>query len=137
MRHIQYIVVHCTATRQELDISPVLRYWHQHLGWRNPGYHYLVSPEGRVHCLHPEEKVANGVRGFNAESLHVGYTGGHDFATGRPVDNRTEAQKLSLRNLVRVLKHRYPAAVVQGHRDFPGVRKACPCFHAKTEYSQL
>jgi len=130
-------VVHCTATKQECNIKPILNYWHRSLGWRNPGYHYLISPEGKIHCLHPEEGISNGVRGFNRESIHVGYVGGHNFETNKPEDNRTEAQKLSLRNIITVLKHRYPSATIQGHKDFPNVAKACPSFEARMEYNNI
>ena len=27
--------------------------------------------------------------------------------------------------------------IIQGHRDFPNVNKACPCFDAKAEYRNL
>ena len=31
----------------------------------------------------------------------------------------------------------YPEAEILGHRDFPGVAKACPCFDAKKEYKNI
>lgn len=38
---------------------------------------------------------------------------------------------LALRELLKLLTGRYPRAVVQGHRDFPDVAKACPCFDVR------
>jgi N-acetylmuramoyl-L-alanine amidase len=32
---------------------------------------------------------------------------------------------------------KYPAARICGHRDFPGVAKACPQFNAEKEYGYL
>lgn len=117
-------------------------------GWVNPGYHYVVSPDGKITQLLDEDKVSNGVKGFNSVSINVAYIGGID-ATGKPVDNRTPAQKSSLLSLLKLLHRKYPAAVIQGHRDFsPDLNKdgkitpnewmkVCPCFNAKEEYAGL
>ena len=50
-----------------------------------------------------------------------------------PEDNYTLRQKNSAKQLAKGLQKKYheltgifPAVV--GHRDFPGVKKACPCF---------
>ena len=86
-------------------------------GWKNPGYHYVVSADGVIHQLLDEEKVSNGVKGWNSKLINVAYIGGID-AAGKPTDNRTEAQKKSLRGLLKLLKGRYPKATIQGHRDF-------------------
>ena len=94
------------------------------------------------------EKVSNGVKGFNSKLVNIVYIGGID-ANGKPIDNRTEAQKASLRNLLKLLRKKYPKAVIQGHRDFsPDLNhdgkitqnewiKACPCFNAKEEYKDI
>jgi len=57
--------------------------------------------------------------------------GGIDDKTWKPADNFTPAQWKSLRSLVAKLTKMYPTAKVLGHRDFPGVQKACPSFAAK------
>lgn len=85
-----------------------------------------------------ESKVSNGVQGYNSTSINVAYIGGID-SKGRAIDNRTEAQKASLRTLLEDLKHKYPRAVIMGHRDIWGPnpqdwKKQCPCFNAKEEY---
>ena len=117
-------------------------------GWVNPGYHYVVSPDGKITQLLDEDKISNGVKGFNSVSINVAYIGGIDI-NGKPIDNRTDAQKASLRSLLKMLHKKYPTAVIQGHRDFsPDLNKdgkitsnewmkACPCFNAKEEYANL
>lgn len=57
--------------------------------------------------------------------------GGIDSKTGRAANNFTDAQFNSLRTLIDMLKVTYKDAVVQGHRDFPNVKKDCPCFDTK------
>lgn len=147
MRTIKYIAVHCTASHQSMTIEG-LKQEFKRKGWVNPGYHYVVSPDGKITQLLDEEKVSNGVKGFNSVSINVAYIGGID-RTGKPIDNRTDAQKASLRSLLKLLHKKYPTAVIQGHRDFsPDLNKdgkitpnewmkACPCFDAKTEYANL
>lgn len=117
-------------------------------GWTNPGYHYAVSADGYIHQLLPEDMISNGVRGFNSTSINVAYFGGID-SNGKPVDNRTEAQKKSLRKILRELRGRYPNAQILGHRDIsPDLNhngkvdkweriKACPCFDAIPEYQDI
>ena len=73
--------------------------------------------DGKIHQLLDTEKVSNGVKGFNSVTVNVAYTGGID-AKGNPTDNRTEEQKASLRKLLKLLKGKFPDAVIQGHRDF-------------------
>ena len=136
MRTIKYIVVHCTATPQNSKVEAIQRYWKDVLKWKSPGYHYIVHPDGAIQQLQPIEQVSNGVAGYNSVSINISYIGGID-AKGKPVDNRTEAQKNAIRKQLKLLKAKFPLAKIQGHRDFPKVKKACPCFDAKTEYKDL
>lgn len=147
MRKIDYIAVHCTAGSQRQTIAD-LQAEFKRKGWKNPGYHYVVSPDGKITQLLDEDKVSNGVKGFNSVSVNVTYIGGID-ANGKATDNRTDAQKKALRQLLGMLKKKYPEAVIQGHRDFsPDTNgngkvdvweriKECPCFDAKDEYKDL
>lgn len=147
MRDIKYIAVHCTAGHQTQTIAD-LQAEFRRKGWKNPGYHYVVAPDGKITQLLDEDRVSNGVRGYNQTAINVAYIGGID-AEGKATDNRTEPQKKALAKLLRLLRSRYPDAVILGHRDFsPDVNgngvvdsweriKECPCFDAKTEYSDL
>lgn len=148
MRTIRFIAVQCTATQQNTtSITGLKAHWNA-LGWKKPGYHYVVMPSGRVEQLLDESEISNGVKGFNTCTINVAYAGGVD-TVGHAVDNRTEAQKAVLCFLLEQLKERYPDAVIQGHRDFspdldgngvisPGEYiKECPCFNAKEEYATL
>lgn len=146
-RKIRYIVLHCTATPQTTSIASLLSGFRAR-GWSAPGYHYVVSPEGKLHQLLPEDKVSNGVKGFNAHAINIAYIGGVD-QKGKGIDNRTPEQKFTLIETLRTLKKRYPEARILGHRDFspdlnhngivdPWERiKECPCFNAINEYAHL
>ena len=136
MREIKYIAVHCTATPQTATVSSIQSYWRNVLKWKMPGYHFIIKPDGEVVQLLEIEKVSNGVKGFNSVSINISYIGGVDVQN-KPIDNRTEAQKKALLDLLKKLKKQFPKAIIQGHRDFPEVKKACPSFNAKEEYKNL
>ena len=136
MRDIKYIVVHCTATPQTAAVSSIQNYWKNTLKWVMPGYHFMIKPDGEIIQLLEIEKISNGVKGFNSVSINISYIGGVD-SENRPIDNRTPAQKRSLTDLLTKLKKEFPKAIIQGHRDFPNVKKACPSFNAKEEYKNL
>lgn len=140
-RIIKYIVIHCTAGPQTQTVEQIQNYW-KSIGWKNPGYHYMIKPNGETVQLQDLSRQTNGVKGYNAHSIHVNYIGGVD-AAGKPVDNRTVPQKLTMLNIIRDLKAGYPNAVVLGHRDFStdlngnGIIeqwewiKYCPCFDVR------
>lgn len=129
-RKIKFIVLHCTATQPEATIKAIQDYWRNTLKWENPGYHFIIERDGEVVQLQDIEKLANGVAGNNQHSIHISYIGGID-RKGNPVDNRTPLQKDAMFDKVVELTELYPDAKVVGHRDFPGVRKACPSFDVR------
>jgi N-acetylmuramoyl-L-alanine amidase len=101
----------------------------------------VVFPDGTVECLLSEDKVSNGVQGYNSTSINIAYVGGID-SRGRGIDNRTDDQKRVLRDLLGSLKKRYPNAHIMGHRDIWGKnpknwKKQCPCFDAEAEYANI
>lgn len=148
MRQIKRIFVHCTAGSQKQTLTDLEREFYVQKGWNAPGYHYVVFPDGKIVQMYPEEKVSNGVQGYNSTAINVAYVGGID-ASGKAIDNRTDAQRASLRNLLKKLKAKYKNAIIMGHRDISPDRngngkvdpceriKACPCFNAIDEYSDL
>lgn len=136
MRTIKYIAIHCTATSQLATVASIQKYWKEKLGWKSPGYHFLIKPDGERVQLLPISQISNGVAGFNSVTINIAYIGGVD-ANGKPIDNRTEKQKEMMLQTIIELKKDFPNAIVQGHRDFPNVKKDCPCFNAKEWYLNL
>lgn len=134
-RAIKYIAIHCTASPQTATVVAIQRYWRDSLGWKSPGYHLLIEPNGTINRLMDFNGIANGVKGFNKETVHISYIGGVDKA-GKPLDNRTAAQKKAILECINeVIKWSdNKCLIIQGHRDFPNAKKACPCFDAKAEY---
>lgn len=131
MRIIKYIVLHCTAGPQNQTIESIKMYWKNVRKWKQVGYHHIIKADGTIVDLLPIEKISNGVAGYNSECINIAYIGGVD-KNSKPVDNRTDAQKNSQVQLIAKYKQMFPKAEVRGHRDFPGVKKACPSFDVKT-----
>ena len=136
MRTITHIVVHCSATGQDAKVEAIQRYWKQNLGWKSPGYHYIIEADGKETQLLTIAQPSNGVKGWNKSIINICYIGGVD-KLGKPTDNRTDAQKRQLMTRLKALKTMFPNAIIQGHKDFPNVAKACPSFDAKSEYKNI
>ncbi|MEN6644297.1 MAG: N-acetylmuramoyl-L-alanine amidase [Armatimonadia bacterium] len=127
-----WIVLHCSATRGVQDIGAAdIRRWHKDKGWKDIGYHFVIRRDGKVEKGRAIDAIGSHVQGHNINSVGICLVGGIDDKTWQPADNFTAAQWKSLKQLVDTLVKRYPAAKVLGHRDFPKVQKACPCFEAK------
>ena len=112
-REVRLLVIHCSATRYDRDFPvEALRASHKARGFADIGYHFYVTRDGEIHR-------------WLDESL-------------QPTDTRTYAQKCALMDLLRQLRRDYPKAKILGHYQLsPYIRKACPCFDARSEYAEL
>lgn len=138
-RHVNEIVVHCAATPEGRDISVAdIRRWHvDGNGWRDIGYHFVVTLDGTIHQGRPINQTGAHVRGRNRGTIGVCYVGGvANDGKMTPKDTRNVAQKQALDKLLRNLLEANPEiSHISGHRDYAA--KACPSFDATTEYRPL
>jgi len=132
MRDIDFLAVHCTATPIFTSIDSIKNYWKNELGWKNPGYHYIIEYDGTVTELLTIDKVSNGVKGFNSRSINIAYVGGLNGE-----DTRTEAQKNTLEDILMTFKYIFKDAEIMGHCEFPNVTKTCPNFYPSLEYNNI
>lgn len=125
-----FIVIHCSATGAKADIGAKdIDKWHRAKGWACIGYHYVIRRNGTVEEGRDEKVIGAHVEGWNANSLGICMVGGVDANDiSKAENNFTKEQFASLKQLLLDLKKRYPSAKIQGHRDFPDVKKACPSF---------
>ena len=116
-RSIQYIVVHCSATRANIPFTEEqLLKCHLQRGFKCIGYHFYITRDGELHHC---------------------YEGGLD-ENGYPADTRTQAQRFTLPDLLTILRHQYPKAQILGHYQLSAsIHKACPCFDCRKEYAEL
>ncbi len=131
MRSIQYIIIHCSATPPKLDVGAAeINRWHRQRGWSEIGYHFVIRKNGTLEKGRDLWKIPAQAKGYNKNAIGICYIGGLN-ASGKPEDTRTPAQKETMKALVLALRDIYPEAKILGHRDLPGVHKACPSFDVK------
>ena len=124
---VKFLTIHCAATPEGRHVSAAqISEWDK-AKFGQTSYHWVVELDGNmVRTLRDDQKGAH-VGGANTGNIGICYVGGVDKKLN-PKDTRTDAQKKSLLTLVRTYKERYPGIVIRGHRDWPGVKKACPSF---------
>jgi N-acetylmuramoyl-L-alanine amidase len=135
MRLPEFIVVHCTGTITDATATGIKNYWEKNLKWKNPGYHILIHLDGSVTIFAELDTICNGVAGYNSRSWHISTIGGVD--NGKTTDTRSPQQIETQKRLLKALRRRAPKAKIKGHRDFPKVNKACPCFDAIPEFQNI
>lgn len=142
---LKRLVLHCTATPEGREVtSEQIRHWHTDpvekggRGWDRVGYTDMIHLDGTVERLVANNEDAqvdswertNGAVGYNTTSRHVVYVGGCD-KNMKPKDTRTPAQRRAMEIYVKEFHKHFPYVEICGHRDLPGVRKACPSFDVK------
>ena len=147
MAKLKYLVIHCTATPEGRGVSGAdIRRWHTSpvaaggRGWKQVGYTDLFRLDGTVERLVANNEdgnvdpweITNGARGHNSVSRHVVYAGGMTKDMKAPKDTRTPAQRKAMADYVTRFHREHPTVKIVGHRDLPGVNKACPSFDVGT-----
>ena len=128
MGPIKYLTIHCAATPEgrHFDAATISAWDKEKFG--QTSYHWVIELDGKAtQTLRDDQKGAH-VGKANAGNIGVCYVGGVAADKVTPKDTRTAAQKARLAELVRIYQARYPRIIVRGHRDWPGVAKACPSF---------
>ena len=125
---IKYLTLHCAATPEGRPVThEQITEWDK-AKFGQTSYHWVIEVDGSMHrTLLDTEKGAH-VGGANTGNIGICYIGGMDKSMKRPKDTRTDAQNKSLLTLIRTYKGRCPGVIIRGHRDWPGVNKACPSF---------
>jgi N-acetylmuramoyl-L-alanine amidase len=130
---VKFIAVHCSATSPKQDVGAVdIDRWHRMRGFIKIGYHYVIKRDGTVEVGRPITEVGAHIEDFNHCSIGICMVGGVDASKAmKPENNFTPEQFTALTKVLTQAKKDFPNAVIQGHRDFPKVAKACPSFDVK------
>lgn len=128
MLPIRHLTIHCAATPEGRDVkASTVDQW-DIAKFGQVSYHWVIELDGTaVRGLRDGQKGAH-VGGKNTGNIGICYVGGMDKQMKSPKDTRTPQQKETMARLVREYLAKYPGLVVRGHRDWPGVKKACPSF---------
>lgn len=116
----------------------------------------MIDTAGKVYQLAPFETNTNGVKGHNAQTVHICYIGGVEKLAGgkfRAKDTRTPAQKKAIIDSIHTVQCWLKKAkvdtskvIIKGHRDYSPDKnlngmvdrneriKECPSFDAIPEY---
>lgn len=137
MRPITHIVMHTAATpgeSKDISAAQIRRYHIDSKGWADIGYHFVIRFNGAIEAGREVERVGAGVKGFNATTIHICFSGNGDLTAP------AEAQWLNAVKLVSDLltAHRIDDEFLQnpsrvlGHREcymqprVPDTGKSCP-----------
>ena len=127
----KFLTIHCAATPEGRDIKATTIGEWDIAKFGQISYHWVVTLDGIApRTLNDNQRGAH-TGGANTGNIGICYVGGAD-AKMNPKDTRNPAQKATLRRLVAEYRQRFPNIVVRGHRDWPGVKKACPSFDVAT-----
>lgn len=118
------IVVHCSATRPQLDIgAEKIREWHMSppRGWADIGYAAVIRRSGLIEFGRHFDAIGAHVAGRNSDTVGVCLVGGL-YADGSEADDDfpgiyTIEQAFALKDLLLMLMRAYPRAAIVGHRD--------------------
>lgn len=125
---LRFVTLHCAATPEGRahTAAEVCAWDVERFG--QASYHWVIELDGtRVRCL-PDDRKGAHVALHNTGNVGICYVGGLAIDGRTPKDTRTPEQIDSLKALVQAYKAKHPAIKVMGHRDWPNVHKACPCF---------
>jgi N-acetylmuramoyl-L-alanine amidase len=147
------IVIHCSATAADVDYTEK-QLERDHLARKinSPGgYHFYIRKDGTVVKMRNLDQQGAHALPYNKDSHGICYEGGLK-AGGKnwrdAEDTRTENQKASIlscihASLLYFLENApgkygvdYIIEII-GHGQLPGVKKECPSFDAKSEYSWI
>lgn len=107
-----------------------IRKWHKARGWSDVGYHFVIRRDGLIEVGRELSKTGAHVKGHNTGSIGICLVGGTEPDGQTPEANFEAVQMEALDRLLHHLTRQFDLsdADVYGHRDAPGVTKACPAF---------
>lgn len=147
MRDIHGVVIHCSATPPGWDIGAAkIRELHTApetetvewagqaipgRGWSDIGYHLVIRRDGTLEGGCAFDQPGAHALGYNKATIGICLIGGVGSNGRTPMDNFTGPQKHRLAHLLTAIKALWPNVWIMGHRELPGVHKACPSFSVK------
>lgn len=127
---IKKIIIHCSASdAPEHDSIEVIREWHKRNGWKDIGYHYVITKDGEVFKGRDEMVMGAHCIGHNKDSIGICLTGRTYFS----VEQYKAARKLCDDIM---LRYKFNRTEVYPHNFFTDL-KTCPNFPISNIYPTL
>ena len=135
MRDIKRVILHCTATKEGVDVDvDRIRKWHLARNFSDIGYHYVIYLDGSINQGRNVFTQGAHTRGENEDSIGIAYVGGLD-ENGEPKDTMSLYQDISFMRLFEALSVTFGKLDLHGHNEFSN--KACPSFDVQLKYKFL
>ena len=112
MDNIEYIIFHHTGTTARQSVETIHNFHKNTRGWSGIGYHFYIRRNGDIYKGRPTNKRGVHTKGQNYRSLAICLEGNFE------IENPTEEQYKSSRELVEMLRHTYKELKVKQHKDF-------------------
>lgn len=136
-KQTNFIVIHHSASKEDLTVEEIHKYHRDQLGWAGIGYHFYIRKDGKIYRGRPEQKSGahtepyfdkkqNKEIGVNSSSIGICLSGNFE------IEQPTEKQLKALKEIIGYLRTKYPNAEIVGHRDLNAT--TCP---GKNLYSKL
>jgi len=129
---VGFLTIHCAATPEGRDVkATTISEWDQ-ARFGQTSYHWVIELDGHMVQTLPDDVLGAHTGGHNTGNIGICYVGGVDAKNKVPKDTRTPEQKKAMAKLVSKYQAAHPGIVIRGHRDWAGVKKACPSFDVAT-----
>ena len=134
MKKVDYLILSSTETPEHKPVLPAcvidLHTAPAHLGgkgWNRPGFDYLVSLDGTLHTMIPEQApsevdlwgIASGSEPLHGNAKILAYAGGRTAKNKFWKDTRTIEQQATLETIVKFYVARFPNIRVLGMNQVP------------------
>ena len=121
MRDIKRIILHCSDSPDENDKvdAKMIKTWHKERGWKDIGYHFVITRDGSIQIGRPIHIPGAHVKGHNDDSIGICWVGRNLM---------TDYQVAGIRQCISGifgLHEGLGIASIFGHNDF-NPNKTCP-----------
>lgn len=117
-KNVDIIALHHSASG--LNLTPdMIHSGHLKLGWAGIGYHFVITPDGKVYMGRPITAVGANVAGHNSHVIGICFIGNFDINKNVPTQAQIKSGQELIIDLFKIKKF-----MIKGHRDL--MATACP-----------
>tara|TARA_R100000664_G_scaffold27686_1_gene38536 strand:- start:6889 stop:7302 length:414 start_codon:yes stop_codon:yes gene_type:complete len=120
LKNVSRVVVHHSASDRDTTTPETIYRWHRDRGWRDIGYHFIITGDGALHFGRPENQTGAHTKGHNQTALGVCVTG--NFEKSQPTPKQWEMLTLFLQRCID--KYGLHRRDIHWHQEFGNT--ACP-----------
>ena len=115
---IKRIILHHSGVTVLQSVETLHNYHKNTNGWAGIGYHFYVRKDGSIYKGRPIEYIGAHASDNNSDSIGICAEGNFE------VEEMSDAQKSSIKELINYLLSNYNIEIIQGHKDVNST--SCP-----------